>query len=88
MDDLTKCLYDLVCKKRMGSVHQDPEYAEMSTSVDLQTEKIEKDMSKEQLRQLRLLMDDMIALSSIENEHLFQATLRLARELNGVAGIS
>lgn len=84
MDDLTKCLYDFVCEKRMGSIHQDPEYTEMSTSVDIQTEKVQKDMSKEQLRELRVLLDSMNAMSCIEHEYLFQATMRLARELGRV----
>ena len=42
MDDLTRCLYDFVCEKRMGSIYQDPEYEEMSRSVGLQLKRFSK----------------------------------------------
>ena len=35
-------------------------------------------------RQLQLLLENLSAQSSIENEHLFQASLKLARELNAL----
>lgn len=85
MDDLTKCLYDFVCTRRMGSVHDDPEYREASQSVDLQTEKLEENLSGEQKRELSRLLDDITALSCIESEHLFRAALGLARELREAA---
>lgn len=85
MDDLTKCLYDFVCTRRMGSVYDDPEYREASQSVDLQAEKLEETLSQEQKRELNRLMDEMTALDCIQNEHLFQATLGLARELREAA---
>lgn len=84
MDDLTKCLYDLTCKQRMGSIYDDPEYEEISRCLGLQTEKVQKGMSKEQLQELRRLLENISAQHSIENEHLFRAALRLARELNAL----
>lgn len=84
MDDLTKCLYEFACKRRMGSVYEDPEYGEMSNSVELQTKKVQKDMSEEQLMALRLLLETISAQHDIENEHLFQAALGLAKELNAL----
>lgn len=84
MDDLTKCLYEFVCKQRMGSVYEDPEYEEMSHSVELQTKKARKNMSEEQLQELDLLLETISAQNSLENEHLFQAALGLARELNAL----
>ena len=84
MDDLTKCLYDFVCTRRMGSVHTDPEYREASRVVDMQTEKLEQALSQEQKRELNRLLGDITALSCIEDEHLFRAALRLARELSWV----
>lgn len=86
MDDLTKCLYEFVCKQRMGSVYADPEYTEAARSVELQTEKVREGMSREQWRELNHLLDSMNAQSSIECEHLFRAALGLARELNRAAG--
>ena len=84
MNDLTKCLYDFACKNRMGSIYDDQEYEETSHSVELQTEKVQQGMSKEQLLELRLLLESISAQHSIENEHLFQAALRLAKELNAL----
>lgn len=81
MDDLTKWLYQFVCERRMGSVHDDPEYKEASREVDMQTEKLEETLSQEQKRELNRLLSNITALSCIEDEHLFQAALRLAREL-------
>lgn len=86
MDDLTKCLYDFVCTRRMGSVYDDPEYREASQSVDLQTEKLEEALSQEQKRELNQLLSSVTALDCIHDEHLFRAALRLARELGRVGG--
>lgn len=86
MDDLTKCLYHFVWDRRMRSVYADPEYAEVSHSIDLQTEKVKKDLDETQRKELSRLLDGINALSSIESEHMFRVTLRLARELSTVTG--
>lgn len=88
MDDLTKYLYDFVCKKRMGSIYQDPEYEEAVRSVELQSQKVRSGMDEKQTMEFNILMDSMAALSSIESEHLFLAALRLTRELDRVSSIS
>lgn len=82
MNDLVKCLYDFTLEKRMGSVYQDPEYDEMAGSIETQIEKVQKDMTEEQKLELRLLLERISAQASITNEHLFQAVLGLARELD------
>lgn len=84
MDDLTKWLYQFVCERRMGSVYADPKYMEVSHDVDLQTEKVKKDLDEAQRRELSRLLDSMNALDCIQDEHLFRATLHLARELGRV----
>lgn len=84
MDDLTKCLYDFVRAKRMGSICQDPEYEEMSRSVELQVKKVQSAASEDQQIELQVLLESISAQSSIENEHLFQASLGLARELSAL----
>lgn len=84
MDDLAKCLYDFVCGQRMGSICQDPEYEESSRSVELQIEKVKQALGTEQQMELQLLLEIISAHNSIENEHLFQASLGLARELNAL----
>ena len=68
----------------MGSIYQDPEYEEMSRSVELQLKKVQQTMGTEQQIELQLLLENLSAQSSIENEHLFQASLKLARELNAL----
>lgn len=83
MTDLMKCLYDFVCTRRMGSIYGDPAYREASLHVDQQTKNLVENLSQEQKRELNRLLDSVNALSSIEIEHLFQATLGLARELGG-----
>jgi len=84
MDDLTKWLYQFVSERRMGSVHTDPEYKEASRVVDMQTEKLEETLSQEQKRELNRLLSSVTALDCIQDEHLFRATLHLARELGRV----
>lgn len=86
MNDLTKCLYDFVQERRMGEIHTDPEYAEVSLSVDLQLKKVQQALGngKAQQVELQLLLESISALNSIECEHLFQVALRLSQELKRV----
>ncbi len=79
-----KRLYQFTCERRMGSIYQNLEYEEMSRSVELQMAKVQEHMDKEQQRELRLLLENISAQNSIENEHLFQAALALSRELNAL----
>ncbi len=81
MDDLTKCLYEFVCRKRLGSLAVDEEYQETLQSIEQQRVKVEAYLDKERQRELRLLIDNVASQGSIEGEHLFQAALSLYREL-------
>ena len=80
MDDLTRCLYEFVCEKRMGSLSED--------KGNIEAERAEKRVASylddEQRPELRALLDTLSAQSDITNEHLFQAALSLSRELNGL----
>lgn len=84
MDDLMKCLFDFTLERRMGSVCQDPEHAEAVRSVEFQLERVQRDMAEEQKKELRELLEEISAQTAIENEHLFQASLGLARELRAL----
>ena len=84
MDDLMKCLYEFVSQRRMGSVCEDPEYEEVTRGVEMQIKRVEKDLDQDQQRELRLLLENISAQSSLESEHLFHAALRLSRELNAL----
>ena len=84
MDDLMKCLFDFTLERRMGSVCQDPEYAEAVRGVEFQLERVQRDMAEEQKKELCELLEEISAQTAIENEHLFQASLGLARELHAL----
>lgn len=84
MDDLTKCLYEFVCEKRLGSLAEDAEYKEALQTVERQRAKVEALLNREQQWELSLLIDSAAGQSSIECEHLFQAALSLSRELCGL----
>lgn len=81
MDDLTRCLYEFVCRKRLGSLAVDEEYQETLQSIEQQRARVEAYLDKEQQRELGLLIDDVASQGDIEGEHLFQAALSLSREL-------
>lgn len=84
MDDLMKCLYEFMTTKRLGTVWDDPEYRELSHTVEVMWEKLEDGLTKEQRRELRTLMENVSAQNSVVDEHLFQAALGLSRELNAL----
>lgn len=52
MDGLTKCLYDFVSDKCVENVFKDPRYREAARSIELQSEKVQQDMSEGQKREL------------------------------------
>ena len=84
MDDLTRCLYEFVCEKRMGSLSGDKEYIEAVLGAERQEKRVASYLDDEQRPELRALLDTLSAQSDITNEHLFQAALSLSRELNGL----
>ena len=84
MNDLTRCLYEFVCEKRMGGLSEDKEYIEAVLGAEQQEKRVASYLSDDQRRDLRALMDTVAARSDITCEHLFQAALALSRELNGM----
>lgn len=84
MDDLTRCLYEFVCEKRLGGLSVDQEYQEVLQGIELQRARVEAYLNQEQQRELTLLIGNVSSQGSIEGEHLFQAALLLARELSGL----
>jgi len=85
MDDLTKCLYEFVQTHRMGSLQDDEEYKEYTRGIELQRERVEAGLDRDQRRELEGLINDVVFRDSIENEHTFQAALELAKELHVLA---
>lgn len=86
MDDLIKCLYQFTLEHRMGSLREDEEYRACTYDVKLQQEVVESYLTEEQRKELRWLIDAVTFQDNIVNEHIFQAALGLARELNALAG--
>lgn len=82
MDDLTRCLYEFVCEKRLGRLSEDAEFIDAVLTVERQQKRVASYLSKEQQPELRALMDAAAAQGDITGEHLFCAALSLARELN------
>lgn len=82
MDELTRCLYEFVCEKRLGSLSEDQAYIDAVLGAERQEERVASYLSKEQQPELRALMDAAAAQGDITGEHLFCAALSLARELN------
>lgn len=86
MDDLIKCLYEFTWAHRMSGLQEDEEYKAYTRDVKLQQELVESHLTEEQRKELRWLIDAVTFQDNIVNEHIFQAALGLARELNALAG--
>lgn len=84
MDDLTRCLYEFVCEKRLGSLSEDQEYMDAVLTAERQQKRVASCLSKEQQLELETLTALIAAQGDITGEHLFCAALSLARELNGL----
>lgn len=82
MDDLMRCLYNFVLEHRLGDTSQDREYQDGLDAILAQEEKVMAGMGKEQRHELNVLLNRTSDQSALENEKIFQAALRLARELN------
>lgn len=85
MDDLTRCLYEFVCDRRLGSLSENPEYMEAVLSAERQQKRVASYLNEEQRLELDVLTTMIAAQGDITSEHLFQAALALSRELNGLA---
>lgn len=86
MDDLIKCLYQFTLEHRMGSLHDDPAYGESAFDGEIQRKRPRESLDQEQQKELDRLLDKLTLQNSITDEHIFRAALRLARELNALAG--
>ena len=84
MDDLTQCLYEFLLDRRMEGLREDAAYKACSEAVKLQEERVASGLNGAQRRELELLLDRAAEQGSIEQAHLFQATLDLVKELNAL----
>ena len=84
MDDLIKCLYSFVMETRLGDIAGDREYQDAIDGVLRLEDKVRQGMDEEQRQALNLLLSQVSSLNALESRRLFQASLRLSRELNAL----
>lgn len=84
MDDLTRCLYSFALEQRLGDPALDREYQSSLDKILRLENKVRETMDEEQRRTLNQLLSAVSDQNAIENEHLFQAALGLARELRAL----
>lgn len=83
MTDLMLTLYQFAVTRRMGYLMEDPEYADCSRCVRLQTERLRARLDDAGKQNLDDLLGELDLEHSTEQEAVFQAALSLSRELNG-----
>lgn len=84
MDDLMKCLYEFMLERRLGSLHEDPEYGQAAFDEKIQEKRVQECLDEKQRKEVDRLFDMRTVQDSIVNEHIFRAALRLFRELNAL----
>ena len=84
MDDLIKCLYSFVMETRLGDIAGEREYQDAIDGVLRLEDKVRQSMDEEQRQALNLLLSQVSSLNALESRRLFQASLRLSRELNAL----
>lgn len=84
MTDLMLALYQFAVTHRMGSLMEDPEYAEFSRCANLQEAKLRTHLDQAGTQTLDHLLGELALEQSAQQEAVFQAAFSLSRELNGL----
>ena len=84
MTDFMLTLYQFAVTRRMGYLMEDPEYADCSRCVGVQTERLRARLDRAGQQNLDDLMGELELKHSTEQEAVFQAAFSLSRELNGL----
>ena len=84
MDDLMKCLYEFMLERRLGSLHEDPEYGQAAFDEKIQERRVRECLDAQQRKEVDRLFDMRTVQDSIVNEHIFRAALALSGELNAL----
>ena len=82
MTDLTNTLYKFLSQHYLTGVWEDPEYETAKKYAENKLEQLCSQLEEKQRILLTNLMDDLTLAYSIRQEHIFQATLALSRELS------
>ena len=84
MTDLLTTLYEHIAVHHMGIVWNDPEYESSARCIETHTAALHSQLSDTNRKHLDILLDELTHQHSVELEAMFQSTLALCRELNGV----
>ena len=84
MSDLMHVLYEFITLRRMGRAWDDPEYRDFSACAQKKEAELREKLDREETQLLEDLLRELSCRHSVELETVFQSTLELCRELNGV----
>ena len=84
MTDLMLALYEFAASRRMGSLMEDPEYADFSRCAKLQKDRLLARLDDAGKENLDNLLAELNLEHSVEQEAMFQAAFSLSRELSGL----
>ncbi len=84
MTDLMLALYQFAVTRRMGSLMEDPEYADFSRCAKQQEESLRTRLDAAGKKNLDDLLGELELEHSAQQEAVFQAAFSLSRELNGL----
>ena len=84
MTDLMRMLYEFITLHRMGRAWDAPEYRDFSACAQKKEAELREKLDREETQLLEDLLRELSCRHSVELETVFQSTLGLCRELNGV----
>lgn len=84
MTDLMRSLYEFTSRRRMGRMWDDPEYQDYSCYALHQEETLRNLLDQEGIQVLNDMLSELTSQHAVELEVMFQATLSLCGELNGL----
>lgn len=84
MTDLMRMLYEFIALRHMGRAWDDPEYPDFSACAQRKEAKLREKLDREETQLLDDLLRELSCRHSVELKTIFQSTLDLCRELNGL----
>ena len=84
MTDLMRVLYEFIVLRRMGRAWDNPEYRDFSACAQKKEAELREKLDREETQLLEDLLRELSCRHSVELETVFQSSLELCRELNGV----
>ena len=84
MNELTNALFEFMTTHYVPGICNDPEYEEAKSYAKKKEEQLNSQLNETQQQLLQDLLEDIKLAHFFEQEHIFQATLALSRELSGL----